>query len=72
LQTPQGLIILSLVATFIKSERMALDKTTQANGITHYFKLANEALKVIPPDTITKVEKEIPGSEEIIHELGES
>ena len=35
------------IVLLVKSERMALDKTSQANGVVHYFKLANKALKVV-------------------------
>lgn len=30
-----------------KSERLALDKSTQASGIVDYFQLANTALKIM-------------------------
>lgn len=39
-------ILLPLLVAFVKSELMALNKTSAANGIAHYFKLANHALAI--------------------------
>lgn len=39
-------VALSVLTAFVKSELMALNKTSAANGIAHYFKLANSALAI--------------------------
>lgn len=40
-------IAVPALLAFIKSELMALNDNTTANGIVHYFRLANNALAVI-------------------------
>lgn len=47
LQNFLSAVAVPFIIAFIKSELMALDGTTTANGIVHYFKLANQALTIV-------------------------
>ena len=54
-----AIVIVPLVVAFVKSERLALDNSTQANGICHWYRLAKQALAIIPPQDIKAVEAQI-------------
>lgn len=40
-------VAIPAVIGLVKSELMALDKTSAANGIVHYFQLANKAVRAV-------------------------
>lgn len=52
-------LVVPLLVAFWKSESLALDKSTKANGLMHYYLLAKQALSNIPPEDIKKVETAI-------------
>ena len=64
------IFLVPVAVALIKSERMALDNSTQGNGIAHWYKLAKQALAVIPPEEVKAVEAKIdsvaPGASQII------
>lgn len=70
---PVFLAFLTALAAFIKSEKMALDNTTQASGIVHWFKLANKAMQIVPESVITaaeiKADALVPGAGQIVEAL---
>ena len=67
------IVVFPLLIAFIKSEKMALDNTTQASGIIHWYKLANKAMAIIPEGGIKAVEVKadaiIPQSSTIIEAI---
>lgn len=67
------IVIFPLLVAFIKSEKMALDNTTQASGIVHWFKLANKAMAIVPESVINSVEVKadalVPGAGQIVEAL---
>lgn len=54
-------VVIPAIAALIKSERLALDNSTQANGIVHWYRLAKKALAVMPPNAINALEAKIEG-----------
>lgn len=62
-------VLIPLLVSFIKSERMALDKSTQANGLYHWYKLACQALAVVPQSDIKQLDVIIPGAEQVLEAL---
>ena len=73
LQQFATIVVVPLLVALIKSERMALDNTTQASGIIHWYKLANKAMAIIPEGAIKAVEVKadaiIPQSSTIIEAI---
>ena len=73
LQQFATIVVVPLLVALIKSERMALDNTTQASGIIHWYKLANKAMAIIPDNVIktveTKADALMPGAGQLVEAL---
>ena len=65
-----SIVIVPTVVSLIKSECLALDNSTQANGLVHWYRLAKQALATAPAADIKAVERQcdafVPGSSQII------
>ena len=63
-------VIVPVLLAFIKSEKLALDNSTQANGIYHWYRLAKQALAIIPAQDVkaaeAKIDELMPGSSQIV------
>lgn len=53
-------VLVPVFVAFIKSEKMALDNSTQGNGIYHWYKLAKQALSIATPEEIKAIEDSLP------------
>lgn len=68
--------VLAILCPFIAaalaiSERMALNPATQNNGIVHFFRLAREYLRIVPPEMVKAIEAVAPATQVIFEEAGD-
>ena len=52
--------ILPVVVALIKSERLALDNSTQANGLVHGYRLAKSMLALVPACVVQTAVASVP------------
>lgn len=73
LQQFATIVIIPVLIAFIKSEKLALDNSTQANGLVHGWRLLSKLLAVVPDSTVKAVEAKadtyVQGSGQLIETL---
>lgn len=64
-----SVIVIPALVALVKSEMMALDKSTQASGLVHFYRLAKKALVVVPEEDIKAIKESAASQSSTLKEV---